>query len=36
MRNREYLISVALVTVIMLAIGAILWSRDTGPARIGT
>jgi len=34
-RNREYLLSVALLTVTVLAIGTMLWSMDTGPARLG-
>ena len=34
LKNKEYLVSVALITVIVLAIGAVLWSMDSGSLTI--
>ena len=33
MWNRDYLISVALITVIVLSVGAVLWSMDSGSGK---
>jgi len=35
-RNREYLLSVLLITAIVLAVGTVLWSIDSGRARLGS